>query len=64
MVSTLVELLCERARPPERGGYTFLVDGTGEGIPLRFSELSRRARAIAATLLDSGVRPGERALLL
>ncbi|HEY8208013.1 MAG TPA: amino acid adenylation domain-containing protein [Myxococcaceae bacterium] len=64
MVPTLVDLLCERARPPERGGYTFLAGGTGDGLRLGFGELARRAMAIAEALRQGGVAPGERALLL
>jgi acyl-CoA synthetase (AMP-forming)/AMP-acid ligase II len=63
-VSTLVELLCERAlRQPEQRIYTYLIDGEIEGANLTLAALDRQARAIGA-LLQSYRASGERALLL
>lgn len=62
--STLVELLLERAaKGPDQPAYTFLADGEAPSAEFTYSELDRRARAIAAWLqhLDAA---GERALLL
>jgi acyl-CoA synthetase (AMP-forming)/AMP-acid ligase II len=62
--STFVELLQWRAyHRPDRKLFTFLEDGEKEEVHLTYSELDRKARAIAA-LLQSFVSPGERALLL
>jgi acyl-CoA synthetase (AMP-forming)/AMP-acid ligase II len=64
-VATLVDLL--RTRAAEQGGdiaFTFLVDGEHEGARCTYADLDARARAIAATLGDRGVGPGDRALLL
>lgn len=61
---TLVALLRHRAATqPDAKAYTFLEDGEREAGTLTFSELDRRARAIAVQLLRS-VAPGDRALLL
>lgn len=63
-VPTVSHLL--RARAAEDPGhrvFTYLTDGDTQEIHLDFAELDRRARAIAATLLEH-VRPGDRALLL
>jgi acyl transferase domain-containing protein/acyl-CoA synthetase (AMP-forming)/AMP-acid ligase II/acyl carrier protein len=61
---TLVELLRRRAREhPEREACKFLADGHDERDTLRYGELDRRARAIAARLQAEGLA-GERALLL
>jgi 8-amino-7-oxononanoate synthase len=51
------------AEQPDGLAYSFLVDGEDDVSQLNYSELDRRARAIAA-LLQSSVTPGERALLL
>src|SRR6185436_9878458 len=60
---TLVELLRRRATDdPEQCGYTFLSDDD-EAIHVRYAELDRQARAIAA-LLQTQEAMGERALLL
>lgn len=62
--SSLVELARWRAaQQPERRGYTFLIDGEVEGDHLTFTDLDRKARAVAA-LLQSYVEKGERALLI
>jgi acyl transferase domain-containing protein/acyl-CoA synthetase (AMP-forming)/AMP-acid ligase II/acyl carrier protein len=62
--STLVELLTYRAQnQAEQTGYTFLLDGETESVNLSYQELDKKARAIAAQLLQTGV-PGSRALLL
>jgi len=61
---TLVALLRHRAATqPDAKAYTFLEDGEREAGTLTFSELDRRARAIAVRLLRS-IAPGDRALLL
>ena len=62
--TTLIELLRSRAiHQPEKHAYTFLIDGKKESDPLTYSQLDRRARAIAALLQQHQSR-GERALLL
>ncbi len=62
---TLVDLLRFRAsEEPTKVAYTFLVDGEREGARITYADLDRSARAIAATLRDGGVQPGDRALLL
>lgn len=62
---TLVEVL--RARALEQGSdvaFTFLDDGEREGARFTYAQLDERARAIATSLRDRGVRGGDRALLL
>ncbi|MGD2116469.1 MAG: AMP-binding protein, partial [Acidobacteriota bacterium] len=63
--SDLVELLRRRAEErPDAVGYRFLNDpDAGEGEPLTWGGLDRRARAVAAALIRAGAS-GERALLL
>lgn len=62
---SLVDVLRFRAEAQgDSRAYTFLVDGEIEGAAWTYAELDERARGIAATLQASGVRPGERALLL
>jgi len=61
---TLLDLARWRAEcRPNDLAYTFLVDGDREEIHLTYGELDRRARAIAATLVEQGA-VGERALLI
>jgi acyl-CoA synthetase (AMP-forming)/AMP-acid ligase II len=61
---TLVELLrCRAAAAPEFVGYTFLVDGDTEEVNVSYRQLDLQARAIAASLIECGLR-GERALLI
>lgn len=63
-VSTLVELLCERAlRQPDLRLFTYLIDGEIEGASLGLAELDLQARAIGALLQSLGAS-GNRALLL
>jgi acyl-CoA synthetase (AMP-forming)/AMP-acid ligase II len=63
-INTVIDLLEFRSdSQPSQHGYTFLIDGKKKSAPLNYGELSRQARAIAATLQESQVR-GERALLL
>ncbi|MET0287432.1 MAG: fatty acyl-AMP ligase [Polyangiales bacterium] len=60
----LVALLSERAaQHPERVALRFLHDGERHETVLSYGELDRRARALAARLLEH-TRAGERALLL
>ncbi len=60
----MVGYLEERARrQPDVKAYTFLRDGDTEAASLSFTELDRRARAVASRLLRDH-RTGERALLL
>ena len=62
---TLIDLL--RFRAWDRPGtvvYRFLVDGEEPGAQLTYGDLDARARAIATSLLERGVKPGDRALLL
>jgi non-ribosomal peptide synthase protein (TIGR01720 family) len=62
--STVLDVLRWRAsEEPERAVYTFLLDGERDEISLSYSELDRRARAIAAQL-QSVAAPGERVVLL
>ncbi|MBI4410450.1 MAG: fatty acyl-AMP ligase [Gemmatimonadetes bacterium] len=62
---SLVDLLRFRAGvEPHARAYTFLVNGETEGASLTYGELDERARATAAMLQESGVAPGDRALLL
>lgn len=62
--STLVEVLRWRAlQQPEDRGYTYLLDGEGEGGHLTYAALDRQARSIGALLQSYGAR-GQRALLL
>ncbi|MGH8611323.1 MAG: fatty acyl-AMP ligase, partial [Gammaproteobacteria bacterium] len=61
---TLVELLRWRAfHQPERPAYAFLTDEEQREVHLTYADLDRKARALAAMLLDLR-RTGERALLL
>jgi 8-amino-7-oxononanoate synthase len=61
---TIVDLLRQRAayRPHDRA-FTFLVDGENEELNITYSELDRKARALGAWLLASGMQ-GKRVLLL
>lgn len=62
--SSMVELLRARAaEQPNERAYAFLSDRGGEEASLTFSELERRARALAAELVGRGLS-GERALLM
>ena len=61
---TIVDLLRQRAnyRPHDRA-FTFLVDGETAEVNLTYAELDRKARALGAWLMASGMT-GERVLLL
>src|SRR3954454_16203281 len=60
----MVELLRARAaEQPDERAYVFLSDRGGVEASLTFSELERRAGALAAQLMGRGQR-GERALLM
>ncbi len=62
--SNLVDLLRHRAaHQPDDVAFHFLIDGENEEIRWTYSDLDRRARAIAAWLQSLGLQ-GERALLL
>src|SRR5262245_9813870 len=62
--SNLVDLLRHRAaHQPSDVAFYYLIDGEDEEIRWTYSELDRRARAIAAWLQSLGLQ-GERALLL
>lgn len=64
-LDTLVDLLQMRAElDPAGTAFTFLVDGEREGPSTTYSALDQAARAIAASLREHGVRPGDRALLV
>src|SRR3954463_12716253 len=59
----MVELLRARAaQQQDARAYVFLSDRGGEEASLTFSELERRARALAAQLVSRG-QSGQRALL-
>ena len=61
---SFVDLLRERAAAhPDRLAFSFLQDGETETDRWTFAELDRRARAIAASLLERGLSK-QRALLL
>ena len=65
MTRNLVEML--RRQAEARGAstaYTFLADGERECDCVTYAALDERARAIAVALLERGIRPGDRALLL
>ena len=63
--SSLVAMLRHRAlHQGNCRAYTFLADGENESAALTYAQLDRRACAIAATLADRGVKPGDRAVLL
>jgi 8-amino-7-oxononanoate synthase len=61
---TIVDLLRQRAayRPHDRA-FTFLVDGENEELNITYAELDRKARALGAWLMASGMQ-GKRVLLL
>ena len=62
--TSFVDLLRDRAeRHPERLAFVFMQEGAIETDRWTFAELDQRARAIAAHLLQRGLR-GQRALLL
>jgi acyl-CoA synthetase (AMP-forming)/AMP-acid ligase II len=62
---SLVDMLRQRSTlAPHARAYTFLADGETESATLTYAELDHRARAIAAALVDRGVQPGDRAILL
>ncbi len=61
---TLPEILRWRAKQhPQAPAATFLLDGELQTASLTFAELDRRARVIAAALLEKG-GPGQRVFLL
>src|SRR5262245_54115319 len=61
---SLIDMLRRRADwSPDKTAYTFLVDGEEPGGSLTYAQLDTQARAIAATLVERGLRPGDRALL-
>lgn len=61
---TLVDVAVTRAsQTPDQSAFRFLTDATGEGTPITYSELDRRARAVAAVLQDAGAT-GERVLVV
>lgn len=63
--ASLVDMLRVRAaHARDARAYTFLADGEKETASFTYGELDRRARAIAALLLDRGLRAGDRAILL
>ncbi len=62
---SLVEMLRQRASiAPGATAYTFLADGEIESDTITYGALDQRARAIAALLVDRGLHPGDRAILL
>lgn len=63
--TTLVEVLDFHARgQPERTAILLHPDDAGEPVPLRYGELRREARALAAGLLARGLAPGQRVALM
>ncbi len=63
--STLISVLRYRSlHSPDKVIYTFLKDGKTEVDSLTYQEMDRQARAVAAQLQVSGLKAGERALLL
>jgi acyl-CoA synthetase (AMP-forming)/AMP-acid ligase II len=64
LASTLIELLLSRSdQHPDKIAFTFLADGEREQCYLRYGELDRRARAVAAKL-QRCCSEGQRAILL
>jgi acyl-CoA synthetase (AMP-forming)/AMP-acid ligase II len=62
---TIIDVLRWRAeRQPSKIAYTYLLDGETMEESITFAELDLRARAIAASILEAGGSPGDRALLL
>ncbi|MEU3644049.1 amino acid adenylation domain-containing protein [Lentzea sp. NPDC034063] len=60
----LVELLIARATGrPDAVGYVF-ADGDGTELALTYRELDAAARGVAAQLQSTGVKPGDRVMLL
>ena len=63
--STFVDLLRFRAwKHPNQVVFSFLAEGETEQGSFTWGELDRAARTVAASLQESGVVPGERAVLL
>ena len=63
--NSLVDMLRHRALYQGNSrAYTFLTDGETENATLTYSQLDRRARVIAAALVDRGTSPGDRVILL
>ncbi|MCX6235545.1 MAG: AMP-binding protein [Bacteroidetes bacterium] len=61
---TLTDILKLRAQEtPGKTAYIYLLDGETEEVVITYQELDRKARTIAATLLEGGMT-GERALML
>jgi acyl-CoA synthetase (AMP-forming)/AMP-acid ligase II len=60
--ATLVDVLVERARAGDGGGFVFLGDGASPTEALSWAELAARAGALSAGL-QSRARAGDRALL-
>lgn len=61
---TIFHILRWRAeQQPRQRAYTYLRDGEEDAADIRYGELDRRARAIAAAV-EQRARPGDRALLL
>lgn len=61
---TLPEVLTWRAeQSPDVGLFTFLRDGEADEASLSYTQLDRRARAVAVGLLSQG-KPGDRALVV
>ena len=61
----LIDILRYRAgHQSGQRAYTFLADGQGTGSYIKYGELDRRARGVAARLQTLGVTSGERVLLL
>ena len=64
-ITNFVDLLRFRATEhPDRTAYIFLENGEIEADRLTYAQLDRKAAEIADYLLNSGAKPGDRALLL
>lgn len=62
---TLVDILRYRASStPNKVIYTFLSDGEGNPQTMTYAELDQLAKAIAATLQNKQITPGDRAILI
>lgn len=57
---TLIEILAAHVRAHPERLHLYLRYGDGSEEPLTYAELDRGARAVAAGLLDLGVKPGDR----
>lgn len=58
--ATLIEALASHVRVHPERVHVYLRQESGQEEPLTYAQLDRKARAVAAGLLDLGLNPGER----